>query len=60
MDNANGDKEITSFLVNMYATVAYLRMIMSLSFDFINEGLMSQQLQGVVLYPTTIIAQCIK
>ena len=54
MDNANGDKEITSLLVNKYET-----LYSSVPTDnnernqlhlIINEGLVSQQLQGNSIY----------
>ena len=62
MDHANGDKEITSLLVNTYET-----LYSSIPTDdnemnqlhlIINEGLVSQQLQGLVV--ASIIAQWIQ
>ena len=62
MNHVDGDKEITSLLVNKYET---LYIIVSTDDNemnqlhlIINEGLMSQQLQGIVITPT-IINQCI-
>ena len=63
MDNANGDKEITSLLVNKYETlynsVPTDDNEMNQLHLIINEGLVSQQLQGMVVTPS-IIAQCIQ
>ena len=63
IDNANGDKEITSLLANKYET-----LYNSVPTDdneinelhsIINEDRVSQQLQGMVITPS-IIAQCIQ
>ena len=63
MDNANGDKEITSLLVNkcetLYSSVPTDDNEMNQLHLIINEGLVSQQLQGMVVTPS-IIAQCIQ
>ena len=63
MDNANGDKEITSLLVNkyetLYSSVPTDDNEMNQVHLIINEGLVSQQLQGMVVTPP-IIAQCIQ
>ena len=64
MDNANGDKkEITSLLVNkyetLYSSVPTDDNEMNKSHSIIKEGLVSQQLQGMVVTPS-IIAQCIQ
>ena len=63
MDNANGDKEITSLLVNkyetLYSSVPTDDNEMNQLHLIINEGLVSQQLQGIVVTPS-IIAQCIQ
>ena len=63
MDNANGDKEITSLLVNKYE-ILYSRVPtddneMNKLHFIMNEGIMSQQLQGMVVTPF-IIAQCMQ
>ena len=63
MDNANGDKERTSLLVNkyetLYSSVPTDDNEMNQLHLIINEGLVSQQLQGMVVTPS-IIAQCIQ
>ena len=63
MDNANGDKEITSLLVNkyetLYSSVPTDDNEMNQLHLIINECLVSQQLQGMVVTPS-IIAQCIQ
>ena len=63
MDNANGDKEITSLLVNKYETLYSSEPTddneMNKLHSIINEGLVSQQLQGMVVTPS-IIAQSIQ
>ena len=63
MDNANGDKEITSLLVNkyetLYSSVPADDNEMNQLHLIINKGLVSQQLQGMVVTPS-IIAQCIQ
>ena len=58
IDNANGDKEITILLVNTYETV-YSSVLtddneMNKLHSIINEGLVSQQLQGMVVTPSII------
>ena len=63
VDNANGDKEITSLLVNkyetLYSSVPTDDNEMNKLHSIINEGLVSQQLQGMVVTPY-IIAQYIQ
>ena len=63
MDNANGDKEITSLLVNkyetLYSSVPTDDNEMNKLHSIIDEGLVSQQLQGMVVTPS-IIAQYIQ
>ena len=63
MDNANGDKEITSLLVNkyqtLYSSVPTDDNEMNKLHLIINEGLVSQQLQGMVVSPS-IIAQYLR
>ena len=53
MDNANGDKEITSLIVNkyetLYSSVPTDDNEMNQLHLIINEGLVSQQLQGIVV-----------
>ena len=63
MDNANGDKEITSLLVNkyetLYSSVPTDDNEMNQLHLINNEGLVSQQLHGMVVTPS-IIAQCLQ
>ena len=63
MDNVNGDKEITSLLVNkyetLYSSVPTDDNEMNKLHSIINEGGVSQQLQGMVVTSSTI-AQCIQ
>ena len=59
----NGDKEITSLLLNkydtLYSSIPTDDNDMNQLHSINNKGLMSQQLQGMVVTPT-IIVQCIQ
>ena len=63
MDNVNGDKELTSLLINKYETLYNSAHTddneMNKLHLIINEGVVSHQLQGMVVTPSTI-AQCIQ